>query len=328
MRSMVGSQFLTPLSALAGQHPSLWKGGTPTLAPTLTMPQNPYRTQQPEHLDMLPDAQAPSLPPAWLAAILGGISGAADAANGSHYVGGLTQMWGDAKQQYGDAQAAVSQENARRMRENMAATAQHGRDVAGFDADVAQTGYKDTLDRSTTAWENGAGGPKQQFASFEDTLLTDRQAWLENLRYGHDKSLVGVRAAADERVHQHNAEWDVTHPKLAAPETPATPEQRAKEARATFTRRNPLLSQRINMFAQRQAARKGYLGRKDQKSLDALLQFRQRLEDGYAQGGHTEAAAPAPGAALPADVTEEDVQHTMKIYGLTREQVLTELKGQ
>jgi hypothetical protein len=47
----------------------------------------------------------------------------------------------------------------------------------------------------------------------------------------------------------------------------------------------------------------------------------------YAKKQQADAAAVSAGPALPPGVTEEDVQHTMQIHGLTREQVLAQIGG-
>lgn len=52
----------------------------------------------------------------------------------------------------------------------------------------------------------------------------------------------------------------------------------------------------------------------------------KKLNNGGKTAPKPKAAAPAAGG-MPADVTEDDIQHTMKIHNMTREQVLQKLQG-
>lgn len=206
MRLGVASPYLTPLNALS--HPSSWNAGTPTLAPTMAPPKPPsaFAGQKPEQLPMLDAPQAPHLPSAWVAALMGGLTGAADAANGSNYTGGLMKVWGDAKQRYADAQSAVEQENALRARQNMTATNSWTEKTLDYQDDLSKTGYNDTLTRDRTAWEYGEGGPRRPYEEFQSSLRSMEAEANDARDFGHAKELAGMKLR-DEKIladYKHN----------------------------------------------------------------------------------------------------------------------------
>jgi len=324
------------------QHPSLGYSGSPNMAPTMAPPSwqdtmqgpapegrmlggypspqqqpsytNPFRSLQPQTMQHVGMPQAPAMPSPWLAALMGGVSGAADAANGTNTLGGLTSIWQNARKTYADAQAAAQDQNAQIDLANMKAANDLGLKATEFDAGVVNKNLDSQIHRADEDYTYREGGARDQYDVRNDQRTLSREehiAALQN-RYGLDR--IQAEALASRDTHQINATYDASHP--AAPK-PAPPVDVLKK----FAEENPVLQQQLDAYEMRQKAKHGGLKGKDLASYNALLQVRKMLTDGYTQPG----AAPAA-EALPPGVTEDDIKANQKAYPwMTREQIVHEL---